>query len=159
MSDRTMVSMYKKPILEPDWEAARRFHGHLGPWMALGMRMGEEALRTLRARPHFDVVVRVECHLAPPVSCLVDGLQWMTGATYGKGNIVAVEASDIRVLVARKDTGEAVELVPRPEVPARLAAWMGEMLDEAASYHVYAQPAVDLFDCRLIAAPPADVEA
>jgi formylmethanofuran dehydrogenase subunit E len=148
MTDNHRASCYPKPILEPDWEAARRFHGHLGPWLALGMKMGAAAMTHLDARPHFGIAVRVTCRLAPPVSCLIDGLQWMTGATYGKQNLTAEEGDAIVVRAEHKESGRALLLTPNPETPANLAAWLTDMGDEAASRYLYDLPDAVLFTVR-----------
>ena len=146
MNEGWRASLYKKSALEPDWEEARRFHGHLGPWLALGMKMGEEAMRMLKARPHFGVTVRVTCRLAPPVSCLIDGLQWMTGATYGKRNLSAEEGDTPSVLVTRDETGESVRMTLRPGVPDAIGRLLAEMGDEAASHHLYRMSTSELFE-------------
>ncbi len=135
-----MESAYNRPTLEPDWEEARRFHGHLGPWLALGMKIGQEAMRLLNARPHFGVTVRAGCPLAPPASCLLDGLQWMTGATYGKRNLVAEASETVWVEVANTRTGESVRFVLREGVPSHLAQQLQTVGDEAASRALFSQP-------------------
>lgn len=147
---RKMESLYGKPTLEADWEAARRFHGHLGPWLALGMRMGQAGLAALGAKPHFGITVRVACRLKPPVSCLIDGLQWMTGATYGKQNLLAEEADDVSVTISADETGKGVRMTLLATTAATMTAWFDEMGDEAASYHVYGQPPSALFEMRSV---------
>lgn len=66
---------------------AVEFHGHLGPFLVLGLRMGLMARRMLGFAGHFDVKVNAFTGTRTPVSCIVDGLQVSTGATLGKGNI------------------------------------------------------------------------
>ncbi len=65
----------------------KRFHGHLGPYVVIGYRMGR------LARERFDgkmtAVVFAGRH--PPMSCLIDGVQFTTGCTLGKNNIVVRE--------------------------------------------------------------------
>lgn len=63
-------------------------HGHLGPYVVLGYRMGRFALDVLGATGHFDVTAEVSTRGAPPEACFVDGVQLGTGATPGKGNLV-----------------------------------------------------------------------
>jgi hypothetical protein len=150
MTNPMMQSLYKKPTLEPDWEEARRFHGHLGPWLALGMKIGQEAMTVLSARPHFGTRVHVRCRLAPPVSCLVDGLQWMTGATYGKRNLIAEEAETVHIRVEHVETGTAVVFRLVPGAPEAMGRWMGEIGDEAASYHVFDRPADELYTTEVV---------
>lgn len=66
---------------------AIKFHGHLGPWLVLGILMGELALKKIAAKKYFGLEVKVWGANQKPSSCLIDGLQLSTGATYGKGNI------------------------------------------------------------------------
>ena len=66
---------------------AVNFHGHLGPYVVLGVRMGLLAKARLGFHGHFDGKVKAYVGEGPPVSCLADGLQVSTGATLGKGNI------------------------------------------------------------------------
>jgi len=76
---------------------AEKFHGHLGPWLILGVRAGEFALKKLRCKKFFDIEVKVRGASEKPRSCLIDGLQLSTGATYGKGNIKKLKGSKIKI--------------------------------------------------------------
>jgi len=73
--------------LEELVERGIRFHGHLGPFLVLGLRMGLLALRELSSSGHLDLEAEVEMGTSPPLSCLIDGIQVATGCTLGKGNI------------------------------------------------------------------------
>ena len=64
-----------------------KFHGHAGPYLNLGIKMGLLALDILDVRGYFDLSAEVELEYCTPLSCLVDGLQISTGCTMGKGNI------------------------------------------------------------------------
>lgn len=66
---------------------AEKFHGHLGPYLVLGILAGELALKKFKADKYFGLEVKVYGANRKPRSCLIDGLQLSTGATYGKGNI------------------------------------------------------------------------
>ena len=66
---------------------AIKFHGHLGPYLVLGVLAGEFAVKRLKAKKYFGLEVKVWGATRKPKSCLIDGLQLSTGATYGKGNI------------------------------------------------------------------------
>lgn len=76
---------------------AVRFHGHLGPYLVLGILAGETALKKLRCKKYFGLNVKVWGAAQKPKSCLIDGLQLSTGATYGKGNINKLNDSRIRI--------------------------------------------------------------
>jgi formylmethanofuran dehydrogenase subunit E len=82
-------------------QAAGRFHGHVGPFLALGLRMGLLANETLGRDP-METAARVAVDPRPPRSCLVDGIQFTTGCTMGKGNIELVpEAEAISAVFTR----------------------------------------------------------
>ncbi len=68
----------------PDWAFA--FHGHRCPFMPLGYRMGLLALEHLGVAREQDHGLHVICELGEghPQTCLMDGIQVATGATFGK---------------------------------------------------------------------------
>jgi hypothetical protein len=71
-----------------------RFHGHLGPFIVLGYRMGRRALTELGADP-FSMKAQVCCSGVTPQSCLADGVQLGSGCTLGKGNIELIRSDTI----------------------------------------------------------------
>lgn len=68
-----------------------RFHGHLGPFIVIGYRMGRYALHRLGDNP-FAIKASVYCSGTTPQSCLADGVQLGSGCTLGKGNIEIVKS-------------------------------------------------------------------
>ena len=68
----------------PEW--AFTFHGHRCPFMPLGYRMGLLALEHLGVAREMDHTLHVICELGEghPQTCLMDGIQAATGATFGK---------------------------------------------------------------------------
>ena len=73
-----------------------KFHGHIGPYVVLGYRMGIYALELLKCDQYWDMNVTAEMGIKPPPSCLIDGLQLSTGCTLGKGNISKLEVLNNR---------------------------------------------------------------
>jgi formylmethanofuran dehydrogenase subunit E len=68
----------------PEW--AWEFHGHRCPFMPLGYRMAKRAMQELgveREKDHGFFVIP-ELGVGHPQTCLMDGMQIATGATYGK---------------------------------------------------------------------------
>ena len=119
-----------------DLEAAINFHGHFGPFLALGLRLGEFALKSLKARKYFGIKVTVHCPPQPPPSCMVDGLQISTGATYGKRNIELIPSDEILVQFVNTDTGDKLTLKVPKEVREQMASWLEELGEEEASRRV-----------------------
>jgi formylmethanofuran dehydrogenase subunit E len=64
-----------------------RFHGHDGPFLALGYKLGRLIVNQLKPKGIMDLTVTVRTRLEKPYTCLIDGLQCSTFATLGKGNM------------------------------------------------------------------------
>ena len=96
------------------------FHGHLGPYLVLGLLMGEYALKKIKANPHFGLEIKVWGAKDKPKSCLIDGLQLSTGCTYGKGNIAQYDGKVIKVSFLNRDTKKNIELLLRERTVERL---------------------------------------
>jgi len=109
------------------------FHGHLGPYLVLGYRMGQLALAELASDGHFDLSVHVHSPLEPPASCLIDGVQLGSGCTLGKRNIEVSEATGAAWAVFTAGDGREITILLRPELPDRIRAMVEEMGVEAAA--------------------------
>ncbi|NPV62426.1 MAG: formylmethanofuran dehydrogenase [Methanotrichaceae archaeon] len=71
------------------------FHGHLGPYIVLGYRIGSYVRQNFCHDP-FQMKAAVFCEGVPPQSCLADGIQIGSGCTLGKRNIDIVVCDEIR---------------------------------------------------------------
>jgi formylmethanofuran dehydrogenase subunit E len=72
-------------IDDTDLRESIQFHGHLCPGLALGYRVAKAALRELKAdRPRDEELVAI----VENDSCAADAIQFITGATFGKGNLI-----------------------------------------------------------------------
>ena len=79
------MTEHKHHYSPPQW--AFDFHGHICPFMPLGYRMGILALDRLgieREKDH-GLHLFLEIGEAHPQTCMGDGLQVATGATFAKG--------------------------------------------------------------------------
>ena len=77
-------------------EAAVRFHGHLGPFLILGLRAGTVGTDYL-GKDYFKQRARIGTALTPPRSCFIDGIQFASGCTTGKGNLETYVSNDVSV--------------------------------------------------------------
>ena len=120
--DRLPTPDYHRQPSDPAWLAqVVQLHGHLGPSVVAGARMGMIGLDAVGAKGYFDVEVTCEGPLAqPPQACFLDGIQAATGATMGKRTLNWVQADKLVVRVRNTQTGKTVELRPRPPC---LACW------------------------------------
>lgn len=125
---------------ESDLDLAKRFHGHLGPNLIAGMRMGRAALKALEADKHFGIEAQVGCADRPPGSCVADGVQFATGCTLGKRNIALVPSEDVWLRLTRTDTDRSLVVRMRPGVLARAMEWLQAQGDEAAALRLWELP-------------------
>ena len=66
-------------------EKAADFHGHLGPFLVIGVRMGNSAKKVFNenAGESDDLRVTARLPLLTPFSCILDGIQATTRCTVG----------------------------------------------------------------------------
>jgi len=124
----------------------RTFHGHLGPYVVLGYRMGRIALDALGAGGHFDVSAEVHSVLQPPASCLIDGIQLGSGCTLGKRNIEVEETDGPAFAVFTASDGHRVTVRLRADLPERVRQMVEELGVEAAGEALLVQDVDGLFD-------------
>ena len=60
-----------------------KFHGHSCPGLAIGIRVSELALERLGEPESGELIAVVETDM-----CGVDAIQFLTGCTFGKGNLI-----------------------------------------------------------------------
>jgi formylmethanofuran dehydrogenase subunit E len=75
---------------------AVEFHGHLGPYLVLGLKAGLYANQILGREP-METEALIKTKTFPPESCFADGVQLSTGCTFGKGNIFLTEGKGLQV--------------------------------------------------------------
>jgi len=84
-----------------------QFHGHICPGLALGYRVAKAALRELNAeRPQDEELVAV----VENDSCAVDAIQYVTGATFGKGNLIFLDYGKHVYTFFNRRTGKGVRI-------------------------------------------------
>lgn len=107
-----------------------KFHGHLGPFLVLGIKMGILALKKLNSKGYFDLSVAVELEKHPPVYCLVDGIQISTGCSLGKGNIKVKQNNQLVKAIFNKDEHN-LSIQLKPEI-LNMINFMEESCEEIA---------------------------
>ncbi len=89
-------------------EDAAALHGHLGPFLVIGHRIGAHAVEKLKPKNEFCLEVIAYLPAKTPYTCILDGLQCSTKCTLGKGNIIHINSSQMRITVRHKCTDEAL---------------------------------------------------
>ncbi|MBO8182330.1 MAG: TraR/DksA C4-type zinc finger protein [Archaeoglobus sp.] len=91
---------------------ANEFHGHVCPFLALGVRASIIAMEKLRAEKagteesvEEDILAIVECN-----NCFADGVQIATGCTFGNNSLVYFDLGKNAVTLVRRGEWEGVRV-------------------------------------------------
>jgi len=122
---------------------AKAFHGHLGPNVTMGLRMGRIIVDRFGSEP-FSFTITSFTGRTPPVSCLIDGLQLSTPCTVGNGHLQIVEEGVLRV-VARKE-GREIDIRVRPEIVERIKTEFDRKHEEVLPLALWTMKDEELFE-------------
>jgi len=128
--------------LPPELDALRAFHGHLGVYVTLGLRMGEIGRRRLGS--YKGLSAAVSSRLEPPMLCVVDGVQFSSGCTMGKGNIRVVSGENPEVVFTKE--GRTVRVVLRAGLRDRIGREMSKEREAEQSLFYFRTLESELFD-------------
>lgn len=87
-----------------------RFHGHMCPGLAMGIRAAEVALREIGSHSSDEEVVA----LTETKMCGVDAIQYLTGCTFGKGNLIHLDYGKNAYTFIRRSDGKSIRVSTRP---------------------------------------------
>ena len=112
-------TMIRSQDLEGLLRQAEYLHGHLCPFVSLGVKAGQYAMLALNRENTGmeEIVAIVECN-----NCFTDGIQIVTGCTFGNNALIYQDLGKTAVTVARREDGQAVRLIVRPEYRDRMMA-------------------------------------
>jgi len=101
-------------------ETATEFHGHKCPAMPMGLRVGAAAMNALGVERAKDgqLLALVEIGINHCATCFADGVQMVTGCTFGKGNLRRLNYGKWALTLIDKKTGRAVRVAVRAEMMA-----------------------------------------
>ena len=93
---------------EISFKETAAFHGHVCPGLAMGYRMAKSALRHLGdARAEDEELVAIVENDA----CGVDAVQFLTGCTFGKGNLIFNDFGKQAYTFFHRASGRAVRVI------------------------------------------------
>ncbi len=127
--------------LPEDLQDLQRFHGHLGVYVTLGLRMGTIGRRTFGHYKGLRASVRSLPE--PPMLCVVDGIQFSSGCTMGKGNISVEMGAEPEVTFEKE--GRRVRISLKPGWRERIDGEMSKEREIEQSLLYYGMPESDLF--------------
>jgi len=96
----------KYPRIKPlTYQEAIRFHGHEGPFLALGYRFGSYLIDEFKSESIKGLAIHITIPMRTPYSCFIDGVQCSACTTMGKRNLSAEESGG-ESIGARVSRGE-----------------------------------------------------
>lgn len=115
----------KEKYFPPEW--AFLFHGHRCPFMPIGYRMGMIAMEYLQIEREKDhgFFVFPELGEGHPQTCLIDGIQASTSATYGK------------VLISKTFWGKLAAVFYHPDKGAVRISLLPDFIDEMGKFEFF----------------------
>lgn len=127
-------------------ENLKKFHGHLGPYAVIGLRMGKLAVEKMGVRgKKLKCVVRTG--IKPPISCIIDGIQFSSSCTLGKGNIKVEDEGVAEAVFFKNDKKIKIRL--KDYTKNRVDKEMSKENEEKLSLWVYEMGEEELFDVSL----------
>ncbi len=112
------------------------FHGHLGPYLALGYMAGRLAVSILKPTDELGMEAIVECPGERPYTCFVDGVQCSTKCTLGKGNLKLVQSEGLAVTFIVQ--GGKLKIRVRHSILEKLAGY--QRMEDAVRWILSMQP-------------------
>ena len=107
---------------------AQKLHGHLGPFLVIGVRMGAIAKRELSVADGECICLRanVKVPLFPPFSCLLDGIQASTSCTVGNQRLTIENGEEICVNFTKQNGDKTVKITLNPRLAEELKKKLSE---------------------------------
>ncbi len=87
------------------------FHGHSCPGLAFGIRVAQQVLVRFGSSSDEELVAVVENDM-----CAVDAIQFLTGCTFGKGNLLFLDHGKNVYTFYRRATGSGIRIAVRPDI-------------------------------------------
>ncbi len=87
------------------------FHGHWCPGLAIGIRVADYVVERMGRASDEEIVAVVETDM-----CAVDAIQYITGCTFGKGNLIYKDYGKNAFTFYRRRDGKAIRIVTRDNI-------------------------------------------
>ena len=104
------------------------FHGHSCPGLKIGMRVSELVRREFGNLPDRQLVCITETDM-----CGVDAVQYLTGCTYGKGNLIHKDYGKTAFTFFDRESGQGFRCLLKPGARGDTAREMSQLQSKIAS--------------------------
>lgn len=124
------------------YEETIKLHGHNGPFLAIGYRMGKIAFEKMKPKELMDLKCIVYTFPNKPFLCILDGIQGATNCTFGKGNLKFEPQEGVTALFENKE-GKRVKIKVNPGILKYASNC--KVLEECAQ-EILKKPTQEMFD-------------
>ena len=131
---------------------AQKLHGHLGPFLVIGVRMGAIARRALSTPDDQCACLKanVKVPLFPPFSCLLDGIQAATNCTVGNQRLIIENSEDICANFTEPSANKTVKITLKSRMAEELKKKREERsLTEQYALELASTPENQLFNVKI----------
>ena len=101
--------MRQKSISPELIKATIDFHGHSCPGLAIGIRLSELVMNKFGRSMDEEIVAVVETDM-----CAVDAIQFLTGCTFGKGNLIHLDYGKSAFTFHSRQKEKSIRIVAKP---------------------------------------------
>ena len=130
----------KKDIIQK----AKNFHGHLGPFLVLGLKMGTYAKEYIKPKDFKEMSAVVLINpLKTPESCAIDGIQFSSCCTTGKCNLIVKEKDSPGIECIFKGNNRMIKITVKDMA---LGVIKHKLSDHNHHYHDHSLDHHDTFD-------------
>jgi formylmethanofuran dehydrogenase subunit E len=134
--------------LPEELKQLKRFHGHLGPFVVIGYRMGAVARKKLEGKMEAVVFTGTKV----PLSCIVDGIQFSSSCTLGKGNISIQEKDEAQAHFV--NDRYLIEIKLRDEVRQSIESTCSRDVEEVMALGLFSESDAALFNITSVETTP-----
>jgi formylmethanofuran dehydrogenase subunit E len=129
-------------------EYARKLHGHVGPFLVIGLKMGAVAKKALNVSDAECTLLRAEVAvpLHPPFSCLLDGIQVSTTCTIGNQRLKIKNSKTIQATFTRQKEAKILKITLTQNLSEQLKQ---NKLTETFAWKLAELPENQLFNITL----------
>ncbi len=133
-------------------EFARKLHGHVGPYLVIGLKMGIAAKKAMNISD--EELTSIRCEVAvplyPPYSCLLDGVQVSTTSTIGNQRLTIKNSKSIQATFTKENSSRIFKIKLAKSLTEQLQQWhLQSRLDETHAIELAELPESRLFQISL----------
>jgi formylmethanofuran dehydrogenase subunit E len=132
-------------------DKAADFHGHLGPFLVIGVRMGNAAKKALpQIRKKEKLQITAKTPLSTPFSCVIDGIQVTTKCTIGNQKLkIENSRKEIAAIFKLQNSDNSLKVSVNPKVTEKLMKKLSsETSNEELAWEIAAMPENQLLNIK-----------